>query len=222
ERLLDPPGIEEQATVAATAREVCTVARDTFRCDTAGLWERTADGFMLLARLPPMESLPPGLEVPLSALPDDGRHMLVTRPWFERDMPARFASHAHLLRDSGNRSVLLVPFLRGRETVLNLTLGWSGEIAEPDPATFALAQRLADRAYVALERARRTEALHEASRLHARLEASLMPVVSAATPAAEVVLRYRAGEQRLAIGGDFADALALADGRIATIVGDVS
>ena len=49
-----------------------------------------------------------------------------------------------------------------------------------------------------------------------------MPVVSAATPAAEVVLRYRAGEQRLAIGGDFADALALADGRIATIVGDVS
>ena len=49
-----------------------------------------------------------------------------------------------------------------------------------------------------------------------------MPVVSAATPAAEVVLRYRAGEQRLAIGGDFADALALADGRIATIIGDVS
>ena len=49
-----------------------------------------------------------------------------------------------------------------------------------------------------------------------------MPVVSAATPAADVVLRYRAGEQRLAIGGDFADALALADGRIATIIGDVS
>ena len=104
ERLLDPPGIEEQATLAATAREVCTVARETFGCETAGLWERTETGFMLLARLPPMESLPPGLEIPLSALPDDGRHMLVTRPWFEPDMPARFASHPHLV--AGHRQPL--------------------------------------------------------------------------------------------------------------------
>ena len=210
ERLLDPPpGIEEQATLAATAREICTVACETFGCDTAGLWERTA-GRLRAAGAPAADGDPAARasRCPLCTLPGHGRHMLATRPWFERRHARRVRlATPHLIRNSGNRSVLLVPFLRGRETVLDLTLGWAARCRSPGPATFALAQRLADRAYAALERARRTEALHEAGRLHARLEASLMPVVSAATPAAEVVLRYRAGEQRLAIGGDFADAL---------------
>ena len=60
ERLLDPPGIEEQATLAATAREVCTVACETFACDTAGLWERTEGAFRAPGAAAPMEALPPG------------------------------------------------------------------------------------------------------------------------------------------------------------------
>lgn len=68
---------------------------------------------------------------------------------------------------------------------------------------------------------RRRAAEEDASRLHARLEARLLPRVDGSTAGLEICSRYRPGEQRLAIGGDFFDVAARPDGGAAIVVGDV-
>jgi PAS domain S-box-containing protein len=55
-----------------------------------------------------------------------------------------------------------------------------------------------------------------------RLQASLLPSVAVHDPAVELLTRYQAGGQRALLGADFYDALELADGTIAILVGDVA
>jgi PAS domain S-box-containing protein len=55
-----------------------------------------------------------------------------------------------------------------------------------------------------------------------RLQASLLPSVAVHDPAVELLTRYQPGGQRALLGADFYDALELADGTIATLVGDVA
>jgi serine phosphatase RsbU (regulator of sigma subunit) len=55
-----------------------------------------------------------------------------------------------------------------------------------------------------------------------RLQASLLPAVAVRDPAVELLARYQPGGQRALLGADFYDALELADGTIATLVGDVA
>jgi PAS domain S-box-containing protein len=55
-----------------------------------------------------------------------------------------------------------------------------------------------------------------------RLQASLLPAVGVADPTVELLTRYQPGGQRALLGADFYDALQLADGTIATLVGDVA
>jgi PAS domain S-box-containing protein len=55
-----------------------------------------------------------------------------------------------------------------------------------------------------------------------RLQASLLPSVAVRDPAVELLARYQPGGQRALLGADFYDALELADGTIATLVGDVA
>ena len=55
-----------------------------------------------------------------------------------------------------------------------------------------------------------------------RLQASLLPSVAVHDPAVELLARYQPGGQRALLGADFYDALELADGTIATLVGDVA
>jgi serine phosphatase RsbU (regulator of sigma subunit) len=85
-----------------------------------------------------------------------------------------------------------------------------------------IAQRFADQAVVALEEARRRAAQEEAARLHAQLERGLLPTVAIDDERIEVHTRYRPGEDRMLLGGDFQDALRLPDGRLALLIGDVS
>jgi serine phosphatase RsbU (regulator of sigma subunit) len=75
------------------------------------------------------------------------------------------------------------------------------------------------------ERLRTQQQLIEAraqAELSQRLQASLLPAVSVADPAVELLTRYQAGGQRALLGADFYDALQLDDGTIATLVGDVA
>jgi PAS domain S-box-containing protein len=55
-----------------------------------------------------------------------------------------------------------------------------------------------------------------------RLQASLLPSVAVDDPRVELLARYQPGGQRALLGGDFYDTLELADGTIATLVGDVA
>ena len=59
-------------------------------------------------------------------------------------------------------------------------------------------------------------------RLHARLEANLLPHVPIEHPSLQVRTLYRPGESRLGLGGDFFDFLPLDGTGAAFIIGDVS
>ena len=83
-------------------------------------------------------------------------------------------------------------------------------------------QRFADQAAIAMLEARRARAHSEAARLHATLEASLLPVMPIDHSDLEIVTAYRPGEDRLLLGGDFYDVMPLRDGRLALILGYVA
>jgi PAS domain S-box-containing protein len=58
--------------------------------------------------------------------------------------------------------------------------------------------------------------------LHRRLQTSLLPTVDVDDPAVQLLTRYQPGGERALLGADFYDALRLADGTIALLVGDVA
>jgi len=85
-----------------------------------------------------------------------------------------------------------------------------------------MAQRFADQASNALEEAVRVSTERERRRLHAQLEASLLPSVALTTMSLRVVTHYQGGEQRMLLGGDFFDVIELDHREIAFLIGDVS
>jgi len=71
----------------------------------------------------------------------------------------------------------------------------------------------------------REEALVEAradAELSRRLQSGLLPSLSLPDPALELRTRYRPGQERALLGADFFDALPLADGTVALLIGDVA
>jgi PAS domain S-box-containing protein len=58
--------------------------------------------------------------------------------------------------------------------------------------------------------------------LSRRLQSGLLPSLSLPDPALELRTRYRPGQERALLGADFFDALHLADGTVALLVGDVA
>jgi PAS domain S-box-containing protein len=71
----------------------------------------------------------------------------------------------------------------------------------------------------------REEALVEAqaqAELSRRLQSGLLPSLSLPDPALELRTRYRPGQERALLGADFFDALPLADGAVALLIGDVA
>jgi PAS domain S-box-containing protein len=71
----------------------------------------------------------------------------------------------------------------------------------------------------------REEALVEAqaqAELSRRLQSGLLPSLSLADPALQLRTRYRPGQERALLGADFFDALQLADGTVALLIGDVA
>jgi PAS domain S-box-containing protein len=71
----------------------------------------------------------------------------------------------------------------------------------------------------------REEQLIEAqaqAELSRRLQSGLLPTLSLPDPALELRTRYRPGHERALLGADFFDALQLADGTVALLIGDVA
>ena len=71
----------------------------------------------------------------------------------------------------------------------------------------------------------REEQLIEAqaqAELSRRLQSGLLPSLSLPDPALELRTRYRPGHERALLGADFFDALQLADGTVALLIGDVA
>ncbi len=72
------------------------------------------------------------------------------------------------------------------------------------------------------QRLRAEEAERREHGVAVRLQRALLPDFVVSHPRLEVVARYQAGAEHLAVGGDWYDTFALPDGRIAFTVGDVA
>jgi serine phosphatase RsbU (regulator of sigma subunit) len=81
---------------------------------------------------------------------------------------------------------------------------------------YAVERRRADEARQQLELAR----AHQEE--NARLERGLLPAPLVTDPALQLTAHYRPGRQRSLLGGDFYDAVQVADGTVHALIGDVS
>lgn len=81
---------------------------------------------------------------------------------------------------------------------------------------YAMERRRAERSMLELRE------VHLQAREYARLERGLLPTPLIADPRLEVSMGYRPGRGGAVLGGDFLDAVELADGSIRAVVGDVS
>ncbi|MEQ4301846.1 SpoIIE family protein phosphatase [Plantactinospora sp. B6F1] len=108
---------------------------------------------------------------------------------------------------------LRTPALRG-----GLTVGYRRPHRWP-PAERALLAASAELVAQAAERARRFETQHGTAQL---LQRSMLPEHLPDLPLLRIAARYDAGVDGNAAGGDFYDAFALPDGRLAVVLGDVA
>ncbi|AVT40434.1 SpoIIE family protein phosphatase [Plantactinospora sp. BB1] len=108
---------------------------------------------------------------------------------------------------------LRTPTLRG-----GLTVGYRQPHRWP-PAERALLAASAELVAQAAERARRFETQHGTAQL---LQRSMLPEHLPDLPLLRIAARYDAGVDGNAAGGDFYDAFALPDGRLAVVLGDVA
>ena len=100
-----------------------------------------------------------------------------------------------------------------------LVLGLSDPARSPyDDGDSAFLHDLARQVSVTLASARVREAEHD---IAVRLQRALLPETIAQPDRLTIAARYRAAHEQLEVGGDWYDALALGDSRVALVVGDV-
>jgi serine phosphatase RsbU (regulator of sigma subunit)/anti-sigma regulatory factor (Ser/Thr protein kinase) len=121
-----------------------------------------------------------------------------------------------ILRQKGIRSLLGVPLLVDGEVIGVLHVGTLVPriFSETDRRLLQLA---ADRAALAIERAR----LYEQRRVVEAMQRALLPDAVPEIPGVEIAVRYRPADVGQTIGGDWYDAFELGDGRITLVIGDV-
>jgi serine phosphatase RsbU (regulator of sigma subunit)/anti-sigma regulatory factor (Ser/Thr protein kinase) len=121
------------------------------------------------------------------------------------------------LEAEGLISVALFPLGASRRVHGVLLLGWrTAQALEPEDRAFA--GTFASQSGQALDRAIR----YESERTIAEtLQQSVLPQVLPEVEGVTFAARYLPGEAGVDVGGDWYDAFALADGRIALVVGDV-
>lgn len=125
--------------------------------------------------------------------------------------------HRQALRDRGLHSLLAVPLvvLGSVIGVLHVGAQQRSHFTEDD---LALLQLVADRVALAVDRARAFEREHEIAET---LQRSLLPERLPALEAARVAVRYRPGATGTSVGGDWYDLIALDDGTVICVIGDV-
>ena len=212
-------------SLRAVADDICTTALGFFACESAAILVVEEQALRLIGVA--LRELAAGeARFALADHPGLVRLLKLRRPAFLGDASTiatlgQDVSQAVASLGLGG-AVVFAPVRPGEDPLGLLVLGWPQATERPDRERLAVIQRFSDQAAIALLEARRAEARSEAARLHATLEAGLLPTMPVDHPALEIVAAYRPGEDRLLLGGDFYDVLSLPDGRLALIVGDVS
>ena len=211
------PSFHISGTKEQVARAICEAAVATFDCDRASLYRCEGDRLRVLDCVPPLESHPRGRTFPLSEdmplvheirsrtptfIPDVNDPSRRLRPWpAEVDPPSRHA-----------RSALYVPVRfneRGPQNLL--VLSWNEPREQPDEQLPGHRRAVCRPGGPRAQQRRRPSACTPGSK-----PASSPPPPSI-TLFCRVVTRYRTGEQRLRLGGDFVGSTADA-GRIAPVL----
>jgi hypothetical protein len=157
---------------------------------------------------------------PVAQVLRSGSSSLVPRvdeAWIER--VAISPAHAELLRALEPGSLLTVPLVTGGEMLGALTCGLSrGSAASYDADDLFFVEELGRRAGTAIQNAR---LYARERRIAVSLQAASLPRVLPRFEFVRLDAEYRPGKAEATIGGDWYDAFALADGRVAFTVGDV-
>lgn len=125
---------------------------------------------------------------------------------------------AKLLLSSGLACILIAPLI-ARGTVQGIAM-FGRSAARPAFAgeDLSLAGELASRAALCLDNARLYGRVQD---IALTLQRALLPSAPAAGPYVDIAHRYLPGSRVTQVGGDWYDAIALPDGRVALVVGDV-
>ena len=125
--------------------------------------------------------------------------------------------HLRAIRELGLRSALVVPLITNGRILGTITLIYaeSGRRYTEDDLSFA--EDLARRAAMAIDNSELHTQTHEAA---VRLQRAVLPDELPKIPGWEVAAHYSPAD-RTEVGGDFYDCMALPDGRLALVVGDV-
>lgn len=132
---------------------------------------------------------------------------------------ARDAEHLRILRELGIASVIMAPLSVREQSLGVISFAWSESARRYSDEDAQLALDLARRAAVAVENAR----LYRRERgIAETLQRSLLRKRLPEFPGMAAAARYLPARQESEIGGDWYDALALPDGRIGLVMGDVA
>jgi PAS domain S-box-containing protein len=135
-------------------------------------------------------------------------------PLVDRD-PRAFAGDARGVRTG---TAIVVPLTSGEVFLGTLTLV-RGDNGAPEPDEIAVARDFGRRAAQALDHAR----LYERERSTAdALQRAMLPQALPQLPGVAFSASYSAASESQRVGGDFYDAFALPDGRVALTIGDVT
>jgi serine phosphatase RsbU (regulator of sigma subunit)/anti-sigma regulatory factor (Ser/Thr protein kinase) len=133
------------------------------------------------------------------------------------DVAARFPDLLWPFADSAHVSFLFIPLVVGRRANGLLVLSWDEEhVVSPDESRFV--EALAGQAAQALVRATHFETEQT---IAVTLQRSVLPASLPRIEGAQLAARYLPGTAELDVGGDWFDAIPLADGRLGLVVGDV-
>jgi serine/threonine-protein kinase RsbW len=131
----------------------------------------------------------------------------------------RGSEHLEVLAALEFRSYMAVPLIASDRVLGAATFVSSGSQRVFGVEDLRLAEDLARRMALVVDKERRYDREREASHL---LQSSLLPQHELAVPGIEVAVRYLAGTRDAEVGGDFWDYAELASGEVALVVGDVA
>lgn len=126
--------------------------------------------------------------------------------------------HRRLLRTLLPSYYLIVPLRVGTRRLGALSVLRSSPEMPFGPRDRATLEEIADRASLALAHAR---AFDQARQAALTFQRNLLPAALPTVAGVELATRYRAGERGAEVGGDWYDAIALPEGRLGVVLGDV-